>query len=516
MFAAASPTSVLPAYEFPATDAMGDTVYVSRVDFVGARAMPVDLLAPIVQPYLSRRVTFGELLVMRNRLTLAYVEAGYVTSGAVLRSIDDGVLTIELVEGRLTGIEISGDQAFRPGYVSGPLAALQSAAAVNVHDLERKLQLLQQDPHIDSVVARLLPGARPGEAHLYVEPIAARRFSGYVEFANDQSPSLGGERLGIGLLARNLSGRGDDASLSLLASGGVEELDVSYTVPIDRRRTRLAVFGKVADSEITEPPFDELDIEAESRTWGLALTTPVWRTPGKRMEVGVSAEYRRSRTFLLGSGFSFSPGPDEGEARAFVVGANWNLVSRSSDEVLTAGVSARLGVDAFDATINSGSVPDGEFTLVRADFGWLKRFAWLESQLSVRTAVQLADGPLLGMEQLPIGGRYTVRGFRENTVTRDSAILAGVEWRVTAWSSASGTRRLDVGPFVDFGYGWNEERDEAGPRKLVSAGLSVDWTPVERLNVEVAWGRRLRSVSYPGDHDLQDDGVHLRVNWQAW
>ena len=40
-----------------------------------------------------------------------------------------------------------------------------------------------------------------------------------------------------------------------------------------------------------------------------------------------------------------------------------------------------------------------------------------------RSQFQYADSPLLSLEQVSMGGRYSVRGYRENTMLRDKAAL---------------------------------------------------------------------------------------------
>ena len=72
-------------------------------------------------------------------------------------------------------------------------------------------------------------------------------------------------------------------------------------------------------------------------------------------------------------------------------------------------------------------------------------------------------------------------------------------------------------PFVDAGWGWNQRIATPAPRILASLGLGARWTkswslatvPL-RAQVEVFWGYRLLARETPGG-DLQDKGLHLQA-----
>ena len=135
-------------------------------------------------------------------------------------------------------------------------------------------------------------------------------------------------------------------------------------------------------------------------------------------------------------------------------------------------------------------------------------------QVLTRLDVQLASTPLLPLEQIAMGGRYSVRGYRENQLVRDDGIIGSVEARVpvvrnTAWADA-----VELASFVDAGTAWNTKIATPDPRTLYSIGLGVRWaltlaSPLPlRSEFEFYWGVPLRNVKTPGGN-LQDHGLHL-------
>ena len=136
-----------------------------------------------------------------------------------------------------------------------------------------------------------------------------------------------------------------------------------------------------------------------------------------------------------------------------------------------------VGLDALDSTQAKGNAPDGNFVSTRLRAQWARRIDFLDSQFISRFDGQFANRALLGMEQMTLGGRWSIRGYRENTLIRDNGLIGSLEWRVPIFVEAAGRVVLEVGPFVDLSYSWNTNRGEIGPNELNSAGLGSNWRP---------------------------------------
>ena len=101
---------------------------------------------------------------MRLALTRLYIDAGYINSGAVIpdQTVRDGVITMQIIEGELTAIDITGNRWFRTNYLRQRLA-LDLASPLNIASLQQRLQFLQQDARIARLDAELAPGVQRGE-----------------------------------------------------------------------------------------------------------------------------------------------------------------------------------------------------------------------------------------------------------------------------------------------------------------------------------------------------------------
>lgn len=507
--------TILPPLELPREPdseglSAGVRVFVRHIHFEGVSVLSDEQLEELAAPNLNRDNSFADLEALRDRVTLSYVDQGYVTSGAVIpdQTVREGVLTVQVVEGVLEDIDVETNGRFRESYIR---VRLERAARgpVNVQELEKRLQILQQDPRIRSVHASLLPGDRLGRSVLRVRVDEAPPYWVRLEGNNYQSTDIGAAGGTSEFAYTNLTGFGDSLRVAYTGTEGLNEIAARYEIPINSYDTTVELHMRHTWSEVVEDPFESLDIESRTQTYGITLTQPVYRSLGTGVDLFVTGEYRRSKSYLLGSGFSFVPGPKNGVAKIAVVRFGQSFTHRTRDQAFSARSMLSFGLNALGATKNSGNIPDGQFVSWLGQLQWATRLPFLGAQLLTRGDVQLTGSPLLGLEQFAVGGRYTVRGYRENTLVRDNGLLGSLELRVPVWSSHEGDFRLELVPFVDAGYSWSEDRPTVGPTTLVSVGIGARATITPRVHFEAYWGEPLKDVPDVGDWDLQSDGVHL-------
>jgi hemolysin activation/secretion protein len=499
---------------------------VQEIRVTGSTVFSEEELRAVTAPYLARTLGAEDLHALRDRLTLLYVEAGYVNSGAILPDQDvvDGVVEYRIVEGRLAEVEVQGNRRFRERWLRERLER-GATVPLDVHRLERELQILQQDPRIRRVHAELGPGARRGDAVLHARFEEARPWSAELALANDEPPSVGPYHTRLDLHHGNLTGNGDVADLQFGFTDGFEQYALAYEIPVNRWDTTLGARFDWDESDVVENPFDDLDIRSESQTFALRLRQPVYRSLQHQVHLSLDAEYRESETFLLGERFSFPPLPeeDDGQSTVTVVRFAQEWVFRDLAQVLAARSMFSVGLDLLGATtggadvvrdgvvVHKSGVPDGKFLAWLGQIQWIRRFDPWGVELVLRGDAQLADSPLLSLEQFAVGGQSTVRGYRENELVRDNGVVASVELRVPLWSDAAGRPLLQLAPFYDAGWSWNSDRPQPGPDFLESAGVGLRFAFTRHLEAQIYWGEALRDVPAPDDHDLQDIGIHFRL-----
>lgn len=521
----APPSSILP--EVPVTpptppdSRLGNIrVFVHDIHVTGSTVFSDTELAEVTAPYRNRTLTTEDLERVRLALTLLYVNNGYLTSGAVIpdQDVTFGTIVIQIVEGTLARIDVEGNQWFRSAYLHDRVARGLSTP-LNIYPLQEHIQLLQQDPRIERINAELKPGDIRGESVLNVRVKDATPFRAWLEFNNYQTPTVGAER-GLATVAhQNVTGHGDQFMFTYGRSHGVNPIiDTSYSLPLNRYETTLSAYYRRNAFLVVENPFRSLDLNVDSQVIGLALRQPVYRTVTDEFAVTLTGEHLYLKTTSAfdapGLPSLFIPGSSTtGVATVSALRFSQEYTHRSPSLVFAALSRVSIGLNVLSATINSGPLPDGQFVSWLSQVQVVKRLDdWWGVQLLGRVAAQLASDRLFPLEQMPVGGRFSVRGYRENTLVRDDAVLASFESRFPLLRFASGEDRLQFAQFVDFGHAWNAKGDTPDPHTLASIGAGLRWIilPQERARFEVYWGQQLNHVR-GGEGNLQDHGVHLQL-----
>src|SRR4028119_1681656 len=300
-----SPLQPTPLTPVPgdATPGIPGTIRVSGFEFEGNTAFSDRELAEVIKEFVGRDITFAELVAAEAAVTQKYVAAGYINSGAVIPANQTfprsgGVVKIQIVEGGLDEIEITGNRRLTSNYVRSRLERA-TRPPLNRDRLLEALQLLQLDPLIANISAELQAGSRPENSRLEVRVKEAESFTAEVFADNNRSPSVGSFRRGVGINQANLLGLGDGLEVSYANTDGSNEFNGSYTVPVNARNGTIAFAASAASTNIIEEPFDRLQIEGKSRTYELSYRQPIVEKPDRTLALGLSFSRQESDTFLM-------------------------------------------------------------------------------------------------------------------------------------------------------------------------------------------------------------------------
>jgi hemolysin activation/secretion protein len=506
-------------------------VFVRDIQVIGYRAFSDADIAEITAPFTNRTLLTEDLERLRLALTLLYINHGYLTSGAIIPDQDvvSGIITVQIIEGTLTRIDVEGNRWFRSSHLRDRLS-LGIRTPVTLAPLQEQLQLLQQDRRIERINAELRPGDQKGESVLHVRVADKQPFRASMEVNNYQTP-LVGEIRGIGkLVSNNLTGHGDQLSLGYgQSSGAYPIIDASYVLPFTRYGTTFSPYYRRYGFRLIEPPFGPLNIKTNSEIIGMSLRHPIYKTVTDEVALSIIGEHLFTQTFLFHDTpsqipFDTFPGYQNGVATVSALRFAQDWTHRTLDTVLAVRSRFSVGLNVLGATINTDpDTPDSQFFSWLGQIQAIRQFGeqLLGMQLLGHMDLQVTNSPLFPVEQVAAGGRYTVRGYREVTLLRDNMFVASLEPRFPLWRWGNGDPMFQLAPFVDIAHGWNQGGNRGAPTQplttfpdtLASVGVGLRWNilPNDRASFEVYWGQQLNHVSKIRD-TIQDHGVHLGLS----
>ncbi|MFS0517647.1 ShlB/FhaC/HecB family hemolysin secretion/activation protein [Nostoc sp. UIC 10607] len=507
------PSVPTPKPEEPLPGNFPQTIVVERFEVIGSTVFSPEELALATAEFTKRPISLTEVYQARSKITDLYVQNGYITSGAYIppQTIQSGVVKIQVVEGKLEDIQITGTRRLNPNYVRSRLA-IATTAPLNRQRLLEALQLLQINPLIQNVSAELSAGSRTGASLLEVKVSEAKTFSSQIVLDNGRSPSVGSFRRRLQLNEANLLGLGDALGIAYTNTDGSNSFDASYTLPLNPRNGTLTFNYGITSSNVIEPPFNVLDIQSDSRYYELTFRQPIVQTPTQEFALGLTASRRESEASYIDIERLPFPGlgaDEQGRTRVSALRFFQEWTSRNSREVIALRSQFNLGIDVLNPTINQ-TPPDSRFFAWQGQAQWARLLA-PETLLLLRLNTQLASRTLLPLEQFGLGGQDSIRGYRQDYLLTDNGTLVSAEVQVPILRLPQIDSTLQVIPFVDFGVGWNSSaRENPDPNTLASVGLGLRWSQGDRFTVRLDWGIPLVSVN-SNDRTLQENGLYFSL-----
>ncbi len=518
------PPELLKQPVAPPTAPGGQTgeIIINRFEIVGGTVFTAAELAAITAPATNRPIDFAQLQQVASNITQLYVSKGYISSGAYIPgnqsfSPRNGVVKIQIVEGRVEDIVITGLNRLEPNYVRNRIG-LGTQQPLKIDRLLDRLQLLQQDPLIASISAELVTGKTVGTSDIQVKVTEAPTRRAGVSVINNRTPSIGEIQGQVSLTENNLFGIGDSVSLAYGLTEAGNILDFNYAVPLNPMNGTLRVQYNRSNSRVIEDPFRPLDIKANAQDVALTYRQPIIQTLPQELALGLTINQRESNIDYLPSGgtrLGFpAPGANSsGQTKVTAARFFQDYTTRNTQQVLALRSQVSIGLNALGATVNP-SAPDGQFLSWRGQAQYVRNLA-PDQLLVLKLDSQLADRPLVPLEQITFGGQDTVRGYRQDLLLGDNGLLASAELRFPIFSTPGNSNKqlLQIVPFLDLGVAWSNAGTPTGsPNTIASGGLGLRYQSGNSLLAKLDYGIPLTTFNN-NRRTIQEQGLYFSLSY---
>ncbi|WP_204368515.1 ShlB/FhaC/HecB family hemolysin secretion/activation protein [Neosynechococcus sphagnicola] len=519
---APTPPLFTPPSSTPAPTEPTVPIPVTTIDVKGSTVFGAADWNPIIQPLQGHSVTLEQLQQVADAITQLYLNKGYITSRAILvdQTIVNGVVQIQVIEGRLESIQVQGNKRVSRNYISSRIR-LGAKTPLNTSHLEDQLRLLKADPLFKSVEASLRPGKELGGSILVVKVAEANHYITSFFADNYSPPSVGGERFGVIMGHRNLSGQGDtiSAAYNRTTTGGANVYDFDYALPVNAMNGTLLLRAAPYDNQITDPNFKQFGIRGTNSLYEIGFRQPLIRSTRQEFALSLGFAYQSGQTFLfdnLPTPFGIGPSSD-GVSTTSIVKFGQDYVRRDALGAWALRSQVSVGTGLFDATQNPAPIPDGEF------ISWLGQAQRVQlfgkDRLLILSAdLQLTPNSLLPQQQFVIGGGQSIRGYRQNVRSGDNGFRVSAEGRLPIYRDEAGKPLIQLAPFFDAGAVWNQVNNpNLLPEQtfVAGAGLGLLWEPFPRFNVRLDYGIPLIDLRDRGNN-IQDAGFYFSVGYRPW
>ena len=481
-------------------------VDVRKVEFDGNTKISTHKIDKIIKPYLNKCLTVDDINKILNAVTNAYIDAGYITSGAYLVSrqtkLADGILQIKIIEGtitKFTGISEAERKTAFP-WVLG--------SVFNLRDIE---QGLDQMNRLSSNHAKMEIKANEiadGTSQVVItnEKGGTTELSLYTD--NLGSESVGEYRAGLGLVQDNLFGINDQINLGYTNSLSdtwhnkySRALSLGMSVPFGYWTfTNNTSYSEYKTYMILPVSKEKLYSYGDNFSESFIVDRVISR--GQRYKVSLSASINYKEPNNYTHVLDIITKNEASSRKLAFLEYGLPMTFYFNNGVIFAKPSYVDGKTLFGIPRDDGTYPQ------KAQFDAYKLYLYSGWNLGFANFTTVLDGQytkdeVLSSETVYIGGETSVRGFRDNGVSGDSGFYIRNDLDFNL-SQIFGTNHLlakSITPGLFFDYGWVKSNADKDKVELSGAGAKLSFS----------YGLLDASVSYAipikRENDIEDKGV---------
>ncbi|MCL2892096.1 ShlB/FhaC/HecB family hemolysin secretion/activation protein [Brenneria tiliae] len=365
--------------------------------------------------YINRCINVNKINQLIHDVSNWYIERGYITSRAFIseQDLSDGVLRIDIMEGRLEYIRINNQSARMLSQVFPGL----EGEILNLRDIEQGMEQINRMP-TQQVSIEILPGSRPGYSIVNLTRQKRLPLSVSLGFDNSGQKSTGERQLNGSLWADNPLGIADQWFISggrssEFSSGrNAENLQTGVSLP-------YGYWNLSYDYARSDYRNDFLNRDflwrstGDSQTHRLSLSRVIFRNGEMKTSLSAGMTHRIGHNYLNDVLLQSS----SRKLSSAIIGISHS--QKLWGGLATFNPAYSRGTRWFGAESDSGKSADAP----RAEFNKLTLSASyyypLAAGVGYLTSLygQYSPQALYGSEQLTLGGESSVRGFKEQYIS---------------------------------------------------------------------------------------------------
>jgi hemolysin activation/secretion protein len=501
-------------------------------DVEGNSQLPATAVEKAVYPFLGEGRTIDAVEQARAALEKAYHDAGFATASVAIpeQSVAGGVIKLEVVEGRVDRIKVTGAHYYAQGRILEEVPALAEGGVPYFPDVEKQLGEINQAAD-RRVVPVLRPGRLPGTTEVELRVDDHLPVHGSFELNNRYSASRAPDpstlRASASLRYDNLWQREQSLTLSLLTApqnpDDARVASVSYAMPLRRSDEVLALYAvRSRSTSDLSASLPDASMLGSGDIAGLRLSEPIAGVLGVNHSVTLGVDYKHflENLGVAGAGSFATP-------MSYWLGSVQYAADRPDDGGQTT-LGAGLSFSLRGLRNNEDQFAQKRY-LGRGDIGifkWsLQRVQRLPADflLTGRLEGQLASAPLPSSEEFAIGGADSVRGYPEATQLGDHGLRGMLELRSPrlAGTDDGNFNDLRLLAFLEGAYVRSLDPLPLSPTpdrySLASYGVGLRLNAWRGFVLALDYGQRLKDGLTSDTHGSVDKGggrLHFNASFQ--
>ncbi len=407
----------------------GKKVMICQVNFSGNTVFTTERLRKVLQDKMNQQCSIQDIYDLCRKIENFYMEQGYFLARAYPppQKISNGILKIEIMEGYLGNVKVSGNKYYSEKFVAGYFQRIANKP-IRYDQFLRAIMLLNENEDL-TAGAIFTKGETLGHADLIVQVDDKNPIHLYLNGNNYGKWLTTDFRAGARFDKGSLFTYGDHFSIAEVLGFPVKALyftNILYKLPLNKNGAFLE--GAYLTSRFRIQELKQLRIKGRSDIATLKGSYALKRSRHLNLDLFSYFDYKQIKNYSLGQVATY----DKLRILTFGLLVDHNIPAGHRDYL---NVRAGFGLPGFLNGLDKGSSlssrpgAKGDFIKLNADYDRLQRLPY-DSFLFFHTSAQWSPDKLTVPEQIYIGGADTVRGFPLSVALGDMGFYMNLEFRI--------------------------------------------------------------------------------------
>jgi len=453
-----------------------------------------------LQPYKGSGRRLSDIESARSELEKAYHTAGYPTVVVMLpeQSIEAGVVKLQVLEGRLVHITVTGNEHYSWFNIREKLPSLQPGALIYEPTFVKELGTANGNPDL-KIAPVLKQGMEPGTVDLELKVKDRLPVHGKIQADNRGPITTPQNRLIAEIQHTNLFGHDEILTVNTVQTptdwGAVQNYGGSFVYPLKWPDHLLAVYASKSQSKsvlavaaiTVGGSGGDIAIAGNAIVAGFRYIFPIFSGGPNTHQLAVGVDYKR----LEPTNATF---PDGGTAQVLS-----QIQYTPASVAYTGFYPDRFGLSKLALSAKgyvAGMIPDGSeedfsgnrkdstgtFAVLQGGIDRNQPLPW-DFTLALHLDGQWGSQPLIPAEEYFAGGFDTVRGYKQYEAIGDNAFRGRAELTTPElfaipvdriWQrrrSSDYTIRVKLAAFYDYAQLWIQQAPQGQTSKFVLNGV---------------------------------------------
>ena len=398
------------------------TVEINDIVFQGNTVIDTEFLKYSAKKYLSEKfhdqpLTLDEMRLIADHISFIYREKGYIVAKAYVppQEIKDGTLKIEIAEGNINKITVSGNNYYSDRLIKNYFKSPLKKGVINENNLERSLMLINDLPSLSSTMV-LKKSDQHGAVDILLD-------------TNDKMPidtGFGYNNFGSEIVSKNLfntffniTDPYGGVNFNCNAQSG-EDINDSYmfntnlTIPVNSIGTKIG-FDFLKSASVLAEDKVYLNIEGNTEIYGIYVSHPIIKKRNKSFEFKLGYTKKNIKKDLENQNIN------DDDLSLIYTTFSFNNVDRFLG-------NNYIILSCYYGELDTKSVEyDEDFFKIELYLSRIQKLGNY-SLLLLRSSSQYTSNSILQIEKTVIGGYYYVRGYEPSIYLGDSGYSLSAEY----------------------------------------------------------------------------------------